>query len=114
MHEDAEVEVAAKVISDLLNLIPREKRTEALSKALEKEAQETPQWINAADIKPPRHWHASMRLKARVVCMFVRSIKNNHSPEDAAEILFRHQPNVPGSGYLADYMPCDLVSGRAN
>ena len=40
----------------------------------------------------------------RAVCSFVRNISNNHSSEDAARLLFSHQPNVPGSGYLQDYI----------
>jgi hypothetical protein len=51
-----------------------------------------------------RYWNAKMRFKARVICTFVRNITNNHSKERAGQVLFQHQPNVPGSGYLHEYL----------
>jgi hypothetical protein len=45
-----------------------------------------------------------MRLKALLVQVFARSIANNHSPEDAAELLFAPQQFGTGSGELLDYI----------
>src|SRR6267142_1800605 len=47
-----------------------------------------------------RHWNDIMRLKSAVVYTFLRDITNNHSPEDAARLLFREHRFVPGSGWL--------------
>jgi hypothetical protein len=51
-----------------------------------------------------RYWNDIMRFKARVICTFVRNITNNHAPKVAAQLLFRHQHDVPGSGYLEGYL----------
>ena len=45
-----------------------------------------------------------MRLKSLVVQVFARSIRNNHSPQRAAEILFAHHRHGTGSGDLSDYI----------
>jgi hypothetical protein len=58
-----------------------------------------------------RHWHDIMRFKARVICTFVRNVRNSHSPAVAAQLLFRRQPHVPGSGYLEEYID-DLPRSR--
>lgn|SRR5262249_29913502 len=51
-----------------------------------------------------RHWNAIMRLRSLVVQVFVRRIRNNHSPKDAAQILFARHPHGSGSGELRDYL----------
>jgi hypothetical protein len=114
MIEDREqAEVAAEVIADLLYLIEPEKRLAALAIATKAEEaeQRKPGFeildmgeIAALSQKEMRYWHGRIRFKARVICAFVRNIRNNHSPKDAARLLFQHQPNVPGSGYLRDYL----------
>jgi hypothetical protein len=45
-----------------------------------------------------------MRLKSLVVQVFTRSITNNHSPKDAAGILFARHRHGYGSGSLGDYI----------
>lgn len=58
-------------------------------------------WMNAPGI---RSWHTIMRLKALLIQVFVRNITNNHSPDDAAELLFSRQRFGTGSGVLLDYI----------
>ena len=45
-----------------------------------------------------------MRLKSLVVQVFARSITNNHSPQDAAALLFADHRYGTGSGCLGDYI----------
>ena len=45
-----------------------------------------------------------MQFKARLVYVFTRNIRKNHSPANAAKLLFTRQRMAPGSGYLADYL----------
>ena len=46
-----------------------------------------------------------MELKSRLICRLFRDVVNNHSPEDAARILFMdHYGKAPGSGWLPDYL----------
>jgi hypothetical protein len=45
-----------------------------------------------------RHWNDIMRLKSAVVYTFLRDITNNHSPEDAARLLFREHRFVARIG----------------
>jgi hypothetical protein len=115
-----ETEVAAEVIADLLYLIEPQKRLAALAiatKAEEAESKEREanggfhvisfdEESTEAFLQSPgiRHWNAIMRFKARAICTFVRNIRNSHSPHNAGRLLFQHQPNVPGSGYLEDYL----------
>jgi hypothetical protein len=119
-EEDAEIQVAAEVIADLLDLIEPEKRLAALAIAIKAEEAErkereahggfriftfdetsTKEFLQSPGM---RYWNHIMRFKARAICMFVRNITNNHSPKAAGQLLFRHQPNVPGSGYLEEYL----------
>ena len=56
-----------------------------------------------------RHWNDIMRLKSAVVYTFLRDITNNHSPEDAARLLFREHRFVPGSGWLPAFAPTVVI-----
>jgi hypothetical protein len=127
--EDAETAVVAAVIEDLLFLIPAKKRAAALAIASKAEApalrdREThgefrlmsiDELMAGFDTSPGLlYWHEIMQFKARAICTFVRDITNSHSAEDAAQLLFRRQPGVPGSGYLEEYiddLPRDVKEG---
>jgi hypothetical protein len=102
------VEVVAIVVADLLRLVPQDLRAAVLAAAKEinDDREHAPPEIDLTRLAPEdeRHWDQIARLKARVVVTFVRDITNNHSPEDAARILFSRQPGVPGSGLLFDYL----------
>jgi hypothetical protein len=52
-----------------------------------------------------RHWNAIMRIKSLLVQVFVRDIANNHTPQDAASILFAKHPHGTGSRLLQHYLP---------
>jgi hypothetical protein len=111
------VEAWAEVIKDLLWLVPIDRRADVLALVAkneeaarkEREATDGFRLIPFAEInfdKSPglRHWNAIMRLKSLVVQVFVRRIANNHSAEDAAQILFAPHPYGNGSGLLRDYL----------
>jgi len=59
-----------------------------------------------ADLNAPglRQWNVVMRLKSLLVQIFVRNVRNNHSPEDALAILFAEHPYGTGSRCLEDYL----------
>jgi hypothetical protein len=132
MSEDSETEIAAEVIRDLLYLVAPEKRQAALAIATKVEDADREkrrahggfkimrfdEASEKAFLQSPgmRHWHDIMQFKARVICTFVRNITNNHAPKVAAQLLFRRQPDVPGSGYLEEYiddLPRNVKEGAA-
>ena len=105
------VEAWAEVVEDLLHLVPEDQRAEVLALASKNEAAKAKKreangglivyyaadidWKNSPGF---RHLGAITRLKSLTVPVFVRDITNNHSPEDAAQILFvehRHGPCLP-------------------
>ena len=117
MSEDPGIAVAAAVIEDLLHLMPPDTRAAVLAKAAAKEDAErqerekhggwqfySPQTLQAEYEASGRHWNKIMRLKALVAYAFIRTIVNNHSPEDAGRLLFGRHHNGPGSGCLLDYL----------
>jgi hypothetical protein len=113
MTEDANTMVAGEVIDDLLNLVPRHKRLDVLNAAIAKElARKTkPLLIPVTEfvdswVQSPRrrYWHDIMRFESLVVQVFTRNITNNHSKEDAANVLFARHRNGHGSGWLVDYL----------
>jgi hypothetical protein len=118
-EDDSEIGAAAAVIEDLLFLLPPSKPAAALAIATKAEdvaRQEREKrgdrliWVSAADLdkwtdSPEcRYWNRIMRLKAKMIYVFVRDIRNNHSKEDTARLLFQQHRNSPGSGRLADYL----------
>jgi hypothetical protein len=117
--EDAETVVAVEVIKRLLALISSEKQLDvlALLKAnVEAEQEEIKKnggyvlhWLDLSDESwknSPYHRYRGriMRFKSLVLQVFARDIINNHSPENAARILFAEHRNGHGSGYLPDYL----------
>jgi hypothetical protein len=111
-QEDVEnVEAWAEVIEDMLRLVPMDRRAAVLELASKKrrEADSLGDGLHFIDITKTdtpglRHWNAIMRLQSLVVQVFVRHITNNHSPEDAAQILLAQHPYGHGSGQLGDYL----------
>jgi hypothetical protein len=118
---DTEAEAWAVVVQHLLRCVPQEKRRAVLAKAAEWERAEQEEiekadegvvlvWADSIDFqKSPgfKHWHKVMEYKSRVIFQFTRSISNNHSPKDAAKILFADRHGclgVGGSGRLRDYL----------
>jgi len=121
MTEDAEIETAAVVIEHLLRLVDPEKRAAVLAKAIaaedadreERQAaggrikflsfseESTAKWLASPAM---RNWHDIMAFKARLAYVFIRNIRNNHSPKDAAKLLFERHRMAPGSGYLEEYI----------
>jgi hypothetical protein len=109
-------EAWAELIEDALFIAPAEDRLTILEMVVENEkaARERrakngdfEKWSAAellADGGVLRHWRTKMRLRALLVQVFVRTVANNHSPENAAKILFVGQHHGTGSGYLADYI----------
>src|SRR5262249_39908993 len=118
-REDIEnVEAWAELIKDVLWLMPVERRADVLALAVKNEGAEHEErvtrggalkFIDLTDdswMNSPRHRHRNviMRLRSLVVQVFVRRITNNHSKEDAAQILFAPHPYGNGSGLLQDYL----------
>jgi hypothetical protein len=116
-EEDAEIETAAVVIEHLLHQVTPDKRAAVLERALETEKAEQKErekhnglrvWSAAemADMNTPglRYWNDVMEFNARLVYVFTRNIVNNHSPKNAAKLLFTRQRAAAGSGYLEEYI----------
>jgi hypothetical protein len=115
----ANVEAWAEIIADVLWHVPQDKRLTVLALATkneEAEAQERKAAGNRLVLIEPfndetwmnepgqRHWNTIMRLKSLLIQVFVRNITNNHSPQDAARLLFAEHRYGHGSGLLEDYL----------
>jgi hypothetical protein len=104
----------AEIIEDMLFLMPEEIRLQALDIARAKETAEAAEraenggivWKTAADLMAMdlRHHNATMRLKGLLIQVFARDITIDHSPQDAAKILFAQHRYGNGSGRLGDYI----------
>ena len=71
-------------------------------------------WMTAADLQnmpsqTPQQRRTEDERKALMVYKLVREIATNNSPRETVQLLFGKKlgPQVPGSGYLADYIPRD-------
>jgi hypothetical protein len=113
------VEAWAEVIKSVLYLVPIDRRATVLALAVKNEEAECKEREASGRFRirsfeeltegfknsPAfRHGNAIMRLKSLLVQVFVRAITNNHSAEDAAQILFASHPYGNGSGELRDYL----------
>src|SRR5262245_61656583 len=107
------IEAWAAIIEDLLFRVPPDMRAQVLALAGKNEEaarkkREARVMMSAAealanmDSPGIRHWNAIMRLKSLVVQMFTRNITNNHTPADAAKLLFADHRYGTGSGSLSD------------
>jgi hypothetical protein len=114
------VEAWAEVVESLLNLMPTKTRMDVLRLAVaneeaaikDREAHGPFKLISFAELMrtPLKPMAPVMRLKSLVVQVFTRSITNNHSPKDAARLLFARHRHGYGSGALGDYID-DLPRG---
>jgi hypothetical protein len=114
------IEAWAEIVTDVLWRVPFDNRLKVLQLAIAKHeadvayvAENGPWKITCAadvDMNTPgvRHWNAIMRLKSAIIQVFARDIRNNHSPADAAKMLFAVHRYGKGSRYLGDYIN-DLV-----
>jgi len=117
------VEAWAEVITDVLDLVPIDRRAKVLALALQNEEAERAEreardgalavlfleQLQALPLEPVDE--TIMRLKSLVVQVFVRRIRNSHSPKVAAQILFAQHRYGRGSGLLGDYI-LDLPKNR--
>jgi hypothetical protein len=110
-----EPEAVAVLIGEVLLLLPPGKRADALVFAVRTEDAEREErekhggWrmFRASEIQESpsmRYWNHIMQLRARLAYTFIRTIRNNHSAEGAARLLFQYHRNAPGSGYLEEYL----------
>ena len=126
--EDAEdvgnVEAWAEIVEDMLFLVPPEDRMKVLQLAVASEEAAIAErleheplgkiWCASEfpmDTPGMRHWNAIMRLKSLIIQVFTRNITNDHSPTDAAKLLFADHRYGTGSGCLGDYID-DLPRSR--
>jgi hypothetical protein len=56
------------------------------------------------DLATLENWHAVKEAASLIIQVLVRSITNNHSPDDSAKVLFREHRRGTGSGWLPDYL----------
>jgi hypothetical protein len=103
------VEAWAEVVKDIMYIVPEKLRVPILTLAIETEEAERPvrnfdKPIHFVSSDRLRYRHSIMRLRSLVVQVFTRHIVNNHSPEEAAEILFARHRYGHGSGDLSDYL----------
>jgi hypothetical protein len=63
-------------------------------------------FISPGDFDPAmfKNWRAEKEAASLIIQVLVRSITNNHSPENAAKVLFRDHLRGTGSGWLPDYL----------
>jgi hypothetical protein len=109
------VEAWAEIIEDMLARAPADERMKILHLAVQKEQaaikdRERNGGLRAIDMSKwdpasiPRRQDAISRLKSLVVQVFARDITSDHSPSDAAGILFSYHIAGLGSRYLSDYI----------
>ena len=96
-------------LDDVLFCVPPAVRLEVLHKltASEIERREKPlRFISFSELDQVslENWHAVKEAASLNVQVLVRSITNNHSPDDAAKVLFREHRMGTGSGWLPDYL----------
>jgi len=103
------VEAWAIVIEHVLVNVPMRKRLAVLALASEKQRRIQGYVLRSFNVEEAahitQHLNSVIRLKSLLVQFFVRSISNNHSPKDAAAILYGQHPYGHGSGELLDYLP---------
>jgi hypothetical protein len=109
------VEAWAEIVEDLLYLVPVKDRMKVLDIARTKEEAAIAEraehggftvWTFNADDNSQalRNWNVIMRLKSLIIQVFTRNITNNHSPENAAKLLFAEHPYETGGCCLSDYI----------
>ena len=99
-----DVMAMATVVKQLLNDAPPDKREAVLTAAHSMLARDLASDLVMSVGQTPEMTSEVMELKARAIYRFTRNITNNNSPEDAANLLFRHHSGIGGSGYLDEYL----------
>ena len=103
----------AELLEDAMHVVPEEIRAEVLKRTLAmwekrvaKYAENGP-WMTATQLLEnvdTTHFQTSVRLKGLVIQVLVRDVTIDHSPQDAAKILFSEHPCGRGSRLLGDYI----------
>ena len=98
-----------KALENVLFCVPPAVRLEVLHRLVAREIEriEKPiRLISVGDFDPAmfENWHAVKEAASLIIQVLVRSITNNHSPNDAAKVLFREHRRGTGSGWLPDYL----------
>jgi hypothetical protein len=110
LADDQNVAVWFAALEDVLFCVPRCFRLEALRRLIdsekERQADGPIRFWTFSDIDPAefRCWRAEKEAASLIVQVLTRSITNNHSPDDAAKVLFREHRMGTGSGWLPDYL----------
>jgi hypothetical protein len=99
-----DVVAMATVVKHLLNDAPPDKREAVLTAAHSMIARDLASEFAMSVGHTPETISEVMELKARAIYRFTRNITNNNSPEDAANLLFRHHSGIGGSGYLDEIL----------
>jgi hypothetical protein len=99
-----DVMAMATVVKHLLNDAPPDKREAVLTAAHSMIARDLASDLVMSVGRAPEIMSEVMELKARAIYRFTRNITNNNSPEDAANLLFRHHGGIGGSGYLDEIL----------
>lgn len=107
------VQAWAELLEDAMHVVPEEIRAEVLKRTLAmwekrvaKYAENGP-WMTATQLLEDvdtTHFQTSVRLKGLVIQVLVRDVTIDHSPQDAAKILFSEHPCGRGSRLLGDYI----------
>lgn len=107
------VQAWAELLEDAMHVVPEEIRAEVLKRTLAmwekrvaKYAENGP-WMTATQLLEnvdTTHFQTSVRLKGLVIQVLVRDVTIDHSPQDAAKILFSEHPCGRGSRLLGDYI----------
>ena len=98
-----EVMAMATVVKQLLNDAPPDKREAVLTAAHSMIARDLASDL-VMSVRQTPEMMSEVELKARAIYRFTRNITNNNSPEDAANLLFRHHGGIGGSGYLDEIL----------
>jgi hypothetical protein len=98
-----------KAMQNVLFCAPPAVRLELLNRLTAREIERTEKpirLISLADFDPAmfENRHAEKEAASVIIQVLVRSITNNHSPDDAAKVLFREHRRGTGSGWLPDYL----------
>jgi hypothetical protein len=109
MAREKDISIWSDAIDDVLFCVPPGLRLDVLRRLVDNEVKRQQQPALqpiSLDYDPGmfKHWHAEMEAKSLIVQVLTRTITNNHSPDNAARVLFREHPTGTGSGWLPDYL----------
>jgi hypothetical protein len=107
--KERNISVWFEALENVLFCVPPAFRLEVLRRlmASETERQEKPiQFLSFSDLEliDFTNRHAAEEAVSLIIQVLVRSITSDHSPDDAAKVLFREHRMGTGSGWLPDYL----------